>query len=350
MAAPLCEDALARGHSHGHGHCHGHAHKETKKTEMMSVEDGHEGHDHGHSPVHAHGPSRDHGSPSAPAPESAAQATALASAQPGHVWAEAKRTPSPPRANGHDHAGHDHGHAHESKAAPKPAKDAHSHAHAASKPAKDAHSHAHAAPAKKSASGYSAINSCESHDDHDDHDDVPSKPKVRSGQINIDAAYLHVLGDLLQSVSVVVAGAIIWVRPDWQIADPICTLIFACLVLYTTFELIQSTLATLLMGAPEDVDVPGLLASLRAIPGVGFVHDLHVWALTAGHPVMSVHVGLDAEQSRSVDAVLRDAHQICLTLGIEHATIQVQERSNKGCVSNKCCELAVDENAGIHAV
>lgn len=60
--------------------------------------------------------------------------------------------------------------------------------------------------------------------------------------INVHAAFIHVLGDILQSVGVFIAALVIYFRPEWKIADPICTFIFSVLVMFTTFTIIRDAL------------------------------------------------------------------------------------------------------------
>jgi zinc transporter 2 len=69
----------------------------------------------------------------------------------------------------------------------------------------------------------------------------------------MEAAYLHVLTDLIQSVGVAIAGFVVWWRPDWEIADPVCTLLFSILVLYSTVGLIGRVIAILFEGVPAHV-------------------------------------------------------------------------------------------------
>ena len=69
--------------------------------------------------------------------------------------------------------------------------------------------------------------------------------------LNIDSAYLHVLGDMIQSVGVILAGGLIWRKPEWQIADPLLTIVFALLVMWSTFPMMKTITNILLQGAPE---------------------------------------------------------------------------------------------------
>ena len=93
--------------------------------------------------------------------------------------------------------------------------------------------------------------------------------------INVRAAFIHVLGDLLQSIGVMVAAGIIWAKPDAHIADPVCTFNFAILVLFTTVGVMKQGLATLLNSVPSHIDLPSFAAELGGIKGVANVHDLH---------------------------------------------------------------------------
>eukprot|EP00968_Pinguiococcus_pyrenoidosus_P001170 scaffold53_cov193-Pinguiococcus_pyrenoidosus.AAC.7 len=76
----------------------------------------------------------------------------------------------------------------------------------------------------------------------------PRRRNTRS--VTEDAAYIHALGDLVQSMGVMLAGAICWAKPDWAVVDPLCTILFAIIVLYTTYQVSSATLRILLEGAP----------------------------------------------------------------------------------------------------
>lgn len=62
------------------------------------------------------------------------------------------------------------------------------------------------------------------------------------------------IGDLITSIGVIIAALIIYIKPTWKIADPICTFIFAVLVLFTTLPVMSDCMKVLLEGAPEEVD------------------------------------------------------------------------------------------------
>ena len=93
----------------------------------------------------------------------------------------------------------------------------------------------------------------------------------------IQAAYLHVITDTIQSIAVAIAGLVIWIKPTWQIVDPIASLLFSVLVLWTTVPLLERVMTILLEGVPAHIDWSDLYDKLKAIEGVIEVDHLHIW-------------------------------------------------------------------------
>jgi cobalt-zinc-cadmium efflux system protein len=140
------------------------------------------------------------------------------------------------------------------------------------------------------------------------------------GNINVRAALLHVLGDTLGSVAALTAGGLI-LGLGWTLADPIASLLIAALVTAGSARLLLEATHVLMEGTPKGLDVDAVEATIVASPGVGSVHDLHVWCLTPGEPMLTAHVVLEqghhgTDVARHVGERLRDQH------GIEHVTIQ----------------------------
>lgn len=148
----------------------------------------------------------------------------------------------------------------------------------------------------------------------------------------MEAAYLHVLTDLLQSIGVAIAGLAIWLYPKAEICDPLCTVVFSFFVMWTTFPLTHRIFTILMEGKPDNIDWKALEQKLKSIPGVVDVHDLHVWSLTSQRVAVTAHI-----TARNPQAVLRQAHKICGDLGLDHATIQVNDADDKApCPSLNC--------------
>jgi len=142
--------------------------------------------------------------------------------------------------------------------------------------------------------------------------------------LNMRSALLHVLGDLLQSIGVALAGLLIWYKQDdprWALADPICTFIFAALVLLTTQGIIKDIIHILMERTPVQHDLAEMYEAMVQIDGVHDVHDLHVWNLSMGLPILSAHVNVDADAL--ADSVLKKLEQFSRKRGIRHSTVQI---------------------------
>jgi cobalt-zinc-cadmium efflux system protein len=154
---------------------------------------------------------------------------------------------------------------------------------------------------------------------------------LRPGQaesLNLRGAYLEVWGDLLGSVAVLAAAAVIALT-GFQAADPIASALIGLLILPRTWRLLREAVDVLLEAAPRGVDLDEVRRHLVETPGVTDVHDLHAWTITSGLPVLSVHVVLE----RGVDAgKVLDGLDACLAghFDIEHSTFQLEQPEHRG--------------------
>jgi len=110
--------------------------------------------------------------------------------------------------------------------------------------------------------------------------------------LNVRAAFIHVLGDLMQSVGVLTAALIIYFRPDWKIVDPICTFLFSILVLITTLTIMKDTMLALMEGVPPGMDYNEVEDTLKQLNEVEAVHDMKIWALSMERPALSAHLAI----------------------------------------------------------
>lgn len=147
----------------------------------------------------------------------------------------------------------------------------------------------------------------------------------RNESLNVRGAWLHVLGDALGSVAVIVGAALVWAF-GWRWADPVAGALIGGLVLYSAWRLVQESVAVLMASAPEDIDVRALRAALEKVDGVTRAHDLHVWTLTSGIALLTAHVEIADEAGW--DPVLDRVCEIAKAdFGIEHCTIQPERGS-----------------------
>jgi cobalt-zinc-cadmium efflux system protein len=154
---------------------------------------------------------------------------------------------------------------------------------------------------------------------------------LRHGQavsLNLRGAYLEVWGDLLGSVAVLAAAAVIAVT-GYQVADPIASALIGLLILPRTWRLLREAVDVLLEAAPKGVDLAEVRRHLVETPGVTDVHDLHAWTITSGLPVLSVHVVLapGADAGKVLDGL-----GACLVghFDIEHSTFQLEQPEHRG--------------------
>jgi cobalt-zinc-cadmium efflux system protein len=141
--------------------------------------------------------------------------------------------------------------------------------------------------------------------------------------LNIRAAALHVIGDLLGSVATIVA-AIVILMTGWTPIDPLLSVFVALLIVVNAVRVVFQSAHILLEGTPPDVDVSLIRQELvEEVPGVTDVHHVHVWSLTPERPVLTMHVTVATLENYS-----ETLHRIqaCLVehFGIEHATVQIE--------------------------
>ncbi|KAG9282560.1 zinc transporter 2 [Astyanax mexicanus] len=143
------------------------------------------------------------------------------------------------------------------------------------------------------------------------------------GNTSVRAAFIHVLGDLLQSFGVLVAAIIIYFRPEYKVADPICTFLFSVFVLGTTITILRDVFRILMEGAPRGIEFNSVKEVLLSLKAVKAIHSLHLWALTVGQSLVSVHVAI--EENADHQSVLKEATELLQTkFGFYSTTIQIE--------------------------
>ena len=154
----------------------------------------------------------------------------------------------------------------------------------------------------------------------------------------IRAAYIHILGDMIQSTGVLLAALCIYLfqdtHPGVRILDPICTFCFAIVVLCITFPVSRDCFFVLLESTPRDLDIEALYNDLGSLKGVISVHDIHLWNISIGRPSIALHI--ICENPRET---LKEATQTCKDYGIKHCTIQTETKE---------CNCQHEEDNDIH--
>ncbi|NXO07090.1 ZNT4 protein, partial [Oriolus oriolus] len=182
-----------------------------------------------------------------------------------------------------------------------------------------------------------------SHSHPHSHVPQPNSPNTAQGSshghssLAVRAAFVHALGDLVQSIGVLVAAYIIRFKPEYKIADPICTYVFSILVVFTTIRILCDTGVIILEGVPRHLNVDRIKEDLMKIEDVYSIEDLNVWSLTAGKTTAIVHLQLVPGSSSKWEDVQSKARQLLLnTFGMYKCSVQLQsykQEMSKTCAS-----------------
>lgn len=269
------------GSSHGHSHDHGPACHGNSGGHHHDEE---HGHDHSHNKSSHHDHSHGH-----------------------------HRQEHEGECSGHDHSSH--GHTHKEEKTISGHDHSHGHAHKEEKSSGHSHGHGHEHHETESTALIPKDEGCHGGHDHGHQHHKKKKPKRN---VNLHAAYLHVLGDLALSVAVLIAGLIIWFKPEWQKLDPIITIVFSAMVFYSTLGVLRSSVAVLLEEIPSSISWQKVFEDISNIPCINNVHDLHIWSISHGEAALTVHCASDDPTA------LSEVYKVCKKHGISHATIQIQ--------------------------
>jgi cobalt-zinc-cadmium efflux system protein len=141
--------------------------------------------------------------------------------------------------------------------------------------------------------------------------------------LNVRSAYLHVLGDAISSVGVIVAAALIWFT-GWNWLDPLMSVFIAILIIVSSWRVLKSSLHILVEGVPEHLSVEKIGQSMAGVIGVLDVHDLHVWSICSGHVALSAHVITENQMLVEEDGIMAEIKARLKKFGIKHTTIQFE--------------------------
>ncbi len=143
------------------------------------------------------------------------------------------------------------------------------------------------------------------------------------GNLNIRAAALHVMGDLLGSVAAVAASIVI-LTTGWMPIDPILSVLVAVIILHSAWRIVADSSHILLEGSPPGFDARAVQNDIRAaLPYVIDVHHVHAWSISQERPVVTLHANVAAETSSTV-AVRDIKRMLAQHFHIEHATVEIE--------------------------
>ncbi|XP_010072297.1 PREDICTED: zinc transporter 8 [Pterocles gutturalis] len=156
--------------------------------------------------------------------------------------------------------------------------------------------------------------------------------KAALSNASLRAAFVHAIGDLFQSISVLISALIIFFKPEYKIADPICTFVFSIFVLATTITILRDILIVLMEGTSKGFAYDAVKARILTVEKVESVHNLHLWSLTMNQTILSAHVATDTVDSQKI---LREITQALFEHYSFHSiTIQIEsgEDQKRDCI------------------
>jgi cobalt-zinc-cadmium efflux system protein len=159
--------------------------------------------------------------------------------------------------------------------------------------------------------------------------------RQRDGDLNMRAAALHMAGDALGSLAVLIAGAVLITHPSLRWADPAASLAVAVIIVVEAYRLLRGSVDVLLEASPADLDLAELTAAMGRVPGVADVHDLHVWSLSSDVRALSAHVVLVGHPTLEEANVVGDRVKAAIgaPFTIAHSTLELE------------CERCIDGEA-----
>jgi cobalt-zinc-cadmium efflux system protein len=163
----------------------------------------------------------------------------------------------------------------------------------------------------------------------------------QKANLTVHSAFLHVIGDALGSLAVIVGGAVILVT-SWFWFDPAISVFIGLIIAFGAWRILREGLSVLVEAAPAGLNVAELATALAGVPGVSDVHDLHVWSIAPGIRALSCHVRMDDRPISEGDRILERVNELLAArFAIAHSTIQMETTD---CEPNSfgCC-LPVNE-------
>ncbi len=149
----------------------------------------------------------------------------------------------------------------------------------------------------------------------------------RSHSMNVRGAFLHVLGDALSSVGVLVGAGVMWLT-GWYVVDPLISVLISMVIVVGALKLVRDAVDVLLEAVPAHVDMSVVKDLLLKVQGVSDVHDLHVWTIASGMYALSAHLVVADPMVCNNDEILSAVkHELFDRFGIDHTTIQIESET-----------------------
>lgn len=153
--------------------------------------------------------------------------------------------------------------------------------------------------------------------------------------LNLRAAFLHLVGDAMTSIAVIISGAIVYFW-GWSYADPAVSILVSLWIVRAAFGIIRSAVNVLMEGTPEGIELDQVEQAILSVPGVASLHDLHLWSISSTEYAMSAHVELADTALSEIGTVLTAVKEkLAHDFGIGHATLEAESTGSE-CAGGTC--------------
>jgi len=144
------------------------------------------------------------------------------------------------------------------------------------------------------------------------------------GSLNVRGAFLHMLGDFLSSIAVII-GALLIMLFGLEVADPLLSILIGAIILYGSWKLVTQSTSILLESVPSHLKLEDVRKELMLVPGIVEVHDLHVWTLTTGLHALSAHVVVKDQLVSDCPGIISNCEDMLRKrFSISHTTFQLE--------------------------
>ena len=159
--------------------------------------------------------------------------------------------------------------------------------------------------------------------------------RSHGGDLNLRSAFLHLLGDAVTSLGVMLSGLVVYLT-GWSYADAIVSVLVSVWIGREAVGIVRKTVNVLMEGTPENVDFGDVDRAILAIPGVKGVHDLHIWAISSSDLALSAHIVVaDAALSELGELMTGLKNMLARDFGVGHVTIELEDEGGQ-CAGSSC--------------
>ncbi len=163
--------------------------------------------------------------------------------------------------------------------------------------------------------------------------------RSRSDNLNMKAAFLHLLYDAVSSVAVIIAGVVV-LFTGWILLDLIVSIVIVFMIVWSSMEILRDAVRIFMQGVPRNIDPDKVYQDILDVPGVASLHGLHIWSVSSNEVFLSCHICVDSEPGAiDTDRVINDVNKILDgQFGIRHTTLQVENVNLCDMNGGRCCK------------